>query len=114
MDHDTQHKLTYWNRKITNACWLILLSSVIIEFLMSFVSTTEFHIFVFNSVFVPTVYMLIVMICSEIAIRCFKQFTDYINIAACLLLSSILFWVHVSVPPIQGVLFLPFIFSLNP
>jgi diguanylate cyclase (GGDEF)-like protein len=112
MDHDTQQKLAYWNRKITNACWLILLSSMIIEFLMSFVTFTEFHIYVYNSVFVPTVYMLIIMISTEIAIRYFKQFTDYINITACLLLSAVLFWVHVSVPPIQGVLFLPFLFSI--
>jgi hypothetical protein len=112
VDHDTHQKLTYWNRKITNSCWLILLSSVIIELLMSLVSTTEFHTFVFNSVLMPTVYMLVVMICSEIALRCFKRFTDYINITACLLLSAVLFWVHVSVPPIQAVLFLPFIISI--
>jgi hypothetical protein len=112
MDYDNQQKLTYWNRKITNACWLILLVSMIIELLMSFVSYTDFCIYVYNSVFVPTVYMLFVMICTEIAIRLFKPLTDYINITACLLLSSVLFWVHVSVPPIQGVLFLPFIFSI--
>jgi diguanylate cyclase (GGDEF)-like protein len=112
MHYDTQNNIRYWNRKITNSCWLIVLSSVVVELLMSLLSTTEFKLYVYNSVFIPTMYMLIIMICCEIGICYFAYFTDYINIMTVLLLSAVLFWVHVSVPPIHGVLFLPFILSI--
>jgi diguanylate cyclase (GGDEF)-like protein len=112
MEHDTKHRVHYWNRKITNACWLTVLFAFVIQSINVFVVSTGINIYVYNFVILPTIYMLIIMICCELFIYFFKPMTDYINITASILLAGVLVWTHHSIPPVHGSLFLPFILSL--
>ncbi|CAG7640142.1 hypothetical protein PAECIP111802_02616 [Paenibacillus allorhizosphaerae] len=95
-----------------NSCWLTLFLSMMIEILLTFVTTTNPVKHMVGSIIVPSALMFAVMIVAESAVRLFVKVHDFINIITALALASILIWVHVSVPPIHGMLFLPFIISM--
>ncbi|WP_248927968.1 GGDEF domain-containing protein [Paenibacillus hamazuiensis] len=101
-----------WNRKIMNICWMTAALSFVVELMLIFVTRAAPAQYLIDSVAVPTSLMLAVLILAETATRLFKRAADYIIITTSLFLASILVWAHVSLPPIHGMLFLPFIICM--
>jgi diguanylate cyclase len=102
----------YWNRKVLNAYWVVVVISVLVEFLNLIFTKTETGYFLMHYIALPTAWVVGIMLATEIIHRYLKNHHDYLLIITAAALSSVLLSVHTGVPVLYSTMVLPTLMSI--
>ncbi|MBY6036519.1 GGDEF domain-containing protein [Fictibacillus nanhaiensis] len=100
-----------WNRKILNVFWVIILVSVCVEVINSFLSERPLKEFYLQFVLLPTFLLSLTALIAEWSFRRKHKYTDYTIIGAASLFSGILVGVHSEMFVMYASLFFPMLIS---
>ncbi|MFC5652388.1 GGDEF domain-containing protein [Paenibacillus solisilvae] len=115
MDYESIDYNRYrWNRMLLNVFWIILILTILLEFLY-LITITEIPAFEFftNFMLKPSALQLVVLLLTETALRVLKgKYQDYILILTSALLAVIIVEIHNSINYLLLALFLPVMVSI--
>lgn len=102
----------YWNRKVLNAYWIVIMISLLVESVNLIFTLQETRYFIVHFILIPTVWQIGIMAATEVLNMFLKKHNDYLLILTSALLVVVLVYVHTAVPVIFATFVLPTLMSI--
>lgn len=113
MENSLDYNRNRWNRMLLNGFWLLLLLTILLEFLYLPVTYLPRYLFAEQYIVLPSLLQLFVLLAAEAGIRFLSdRFKDYMIITASALVSTVIVYIHIEINYLLVALFFPVTVSI--
>jgi diguanylate cyclase (GGDEF)-like protein len=101
-----------WNRKLLQTFWIFLLVSIVLEAGNLYFTRLPLKSYVLHFILLPTALLILILLACEAVFRFWNRYSEVCLIVASVLMSTVMFSIHFTVPPIYASLFIPGLVSV--